>query len=204
MMHWERMTDRRYVSIHLTLIPSTHPRREKCRKDHLTQSVWLLIGVPECLEQCVLERLIWVLDCLGLCVPTVWNNREWIFSGNDMWWNNVTVLQKGLERDHHSISEIHEVCVFFYLLCEYVPQIYDAWDMIHVNVLWLMTFANHISLRFKCLIPFEVTEASHLTAALLSLYILVLAYDSEMPMLLAWCSMDWSSVAHLLVATILD
>ena len=58
------------------------------------------------------------------------------------------------------------------------------------------------SRRFRCLIPFEVTEAAHWTAALLSLYILVREYAYGFPILLAQCFSDWSSVAYSLVAMI--
>ena len=49
----------------------------------------------------------------------------------------------------------------------------------------------------------EVTKYAHRTAALLSLYILVIDYASEIPIMLAQCFSNWSSVAHLLVAMIL-
>ena len=58
------------------------------------------------------------------------------------------------------------------------------------------------SRRFKCLMPFEVTEAAHWTVALLSLYILVREYASVIQISLARCLGDWSSVAHSLVAMI--
>ena len=50
---------------------------------------------------------------------------------------------------------------------------------------------------------FEVNEATHLTYALLSLYILVLAYYYGIPMSLVKCFSDWSYMVHLLVAVIL-
>ena len=46
-------------------------------------------------------------------------------------------------------------------------------------------FQTIFSLRFKCLIHFEVMEAIHLTAVLFFLYIFVLAYASGIPMPLA-------------------
>ena len=45
--------------------------QEKWRECRFIQSVWPPIEVLECLEQRVLERLFWVLDCLGLYVSTV-------------------------------------------------------------------------------------------------------------------------------------
>ena len=60
------------------------------------------------------------------------------------------------------------------------------------------------SLRFKCLMPFEVTEAAHWTAALLLLYILVLEYASGIPMLLEQLFRDWSLEVHSLVDVISD
>ena len=49
---------------------------------------------------------------------------------------------------------------------------------------------------------FEVTEAAHLKVALLLLYILVREYTYRIPIFLARCFSDWSSVAHSLVAMI--
>ena len=132
------------VSIHLTRIMSTPLCQEKCREDSLERYLWFPIGVTECLERCVLELFIWVIDSLGLYVTTIWNNRKGFSSGNDMWGNVVTIIQKGLDWYHNLISDIFEVCVVFNLLCEYVARIYDTWYMLHVNILWLMTFANHI------------------------------------------------------------
>ena len=57
-------------------------------------------------------------------------------------------------------------------------------------------------LRFKCLMPFEVTEASYWTAALLSLYILVLEHASVMSISLERWSRNRSLVVHSLVAII--
>ena len=58
------------------------------------------------------------------------------------------------------------------------------------------------SRRFRCLVPFEVTEAANWTTALLLLYILVQEYASGIPVSLARCFSDWSSVAQSLVAMI--
>ena len=88
------------------------------------------------------KRLIWVLDCLELCVPTVWNSTEGVFQQNDMWGKFVTILQKVLEWYNYRTSEISEVCVIFHLLCEHVAWIYDSWDIIHVKIFWLMKFAK--------------------------------------------------------------
>ena len=83
---------------------------------------------------------------------TVWNyvfqlyiilGKEF-FGRNYMWGNVVTILQKGLEWDHHWISEISEVCVIFHLIYEYIAWIDDVWDMLHVNIFWLITLGNHI------------------------------------------------------------
>ena len=59
------------------------------------------------------------------------------------------------------------------------------------------------SRTFKCLIPFEVTEFAHRTAALLSLYILVLEYSYGLPISLARCFSYWIYGAHSSVAMIL-
>ena len=56
---------------------------------------------------------------------------------------------------------------------------------------------------FKCLDTFEVTEAAHRTAVLLSLYIMVLVYAYGIPMLLARCFMNCILVVHSLVVNIL-
>ena len=67
-------------SVFIWLDSRQHPPAERNGgKTTLTRSVWLPIGVPECLELCVIEHSILVLDCLRLCVPTVWNNREGVF-----------------------------------------------------------------------------------------------------------------------------
>ena len=58
------------------------------------------------------------------------------------------------------------------------------------------------SWRFRCLIPFEVTEAADWTSALLSLYIMVQDYASIIPISLARCFSDWISVSHLLLDNI--
>ena len=44
--------------------------------------------------------------------------------------------------------------------------------------------------KFRCLIPFEFTEATHWTVDLFLLYILVLDYSSVIPILLARCFSD--------------
>ena len=58
------------------------------------------------------------------------------------------------------------------------------------------------SWRFRCLMPFDVTEAVHWTEALLSLNILVQEYAFGIPISLSRCLSDCSSVDHALVTMI--
>ena len=76
-----------------------------------------------------------------------------------------------------------------------IPEIYSMSSYFD----WWHSWTT-LSLRFKCLMRFDVTESAHWTADFLSLYILVRAYDSIISILLSQCFMDWSSVVHSLVA----
>ena len=96
MTYWEWMTDRHWDQYSLTRLPWIPPCQDKWKEDRFTRSIWPPTGGTECLERCVLERLIWVLDCMELCVPTVWNSREGFSRRNDMWRNCVTILKKRL------------------------------------------------------------------------------------------------------------
>ena len=119
-----------------------------------------------------------------------------------MWGNIVNAFLKILEGDHHGVSDMSEVCVIFHFFRKYVARIYDSRDVFDIHIFWLMTFANHILSEVEVLDSFEVTEAAHWTAALFSLYILVISYASVMLVSLKQWFRDWSLVLHSLVAMI--
>ena len=122
-----------------------------------------------------------------MCVGTLW-----LYFRNS-WWE--TIIE----------SLIFLKCMFSFISFVKISlRIDDYRNVIDINILQLMAFANHIFWRFKCLIPFEVTEAAHWMASLLLLYILVWEYASGMTMSLTEFFSDWSYVAHSLVAIILD
>ena len=88
------------------------------------------------------------------------------------------------------------------LLSENVTWIDDSRYVLQFHIFGLMALQTMSYLRFRCLIPFEVTEADHWNWAILSLYILVRLQDSVITMLWAQCFSDWSFFAHLFVDTI--
>ena len=61
---------------------------------------------------------------------------------------------------------------------------------------------NVFSLRFRCLIPLDVTESSHWTQSLLVLYIVVWLHASFIIIPLERCLRYWSYVVHSWVAII--
>ena len=60
-------------------------------------------------------------------------SKEFV-SENNVCGNIVTVFQKRLEVDHHGVSEISEVCVFFHFLCGNVARIDDSSNVIDVDI----------------------------------------------------------------------
>ena len=176
-------------------LPSTPSCQEKWREDHFTRSIWLPIGDPECLERCVLERSIWVLDCIELCVLTIWNSRK---GSKDMICQATFWLYFRKALSEIIIESLRFLkCVLYFIsflnipLGFMIPGIYSNWKYFD----W-WRFLTIFYLRFMCLITFDFTDAAHWTADLLSLFI-------GIPMSLAQCFRDCSSVVHSLVVTIL-
>ena len=56
----------------------------------------------------------------------------------------MTIFQKIPEGDNHGLSEISEVCVVLFFLCEDVALIYDSRDVADIHNFRLVEFSNHI------------------------------------------------------------
>ena len=63
-------------------------------------------------------------------------------SNNNLCGNIVTVFEEHLKLNHHSVSEIVEVCVIFHCLCKNVAWIDYARNVFDLNIFWLMTFSK--------------------------------------------------------------
>ena len=139
---------------------------------------------------------------MGLCVLTVWNSRKEFFSGNNVCWDVVSVLWERLKGDHRWVSQIMKcVLSFIYFVKISLGLIMPGMCSTSTSFDW-WHYRTILYRRFRCMMNFEVTETTHWTAALLSLYILVQGYASGIPISLARSLSGRISVAHLLVAMI--
>ena len=59
-----------------------------------------------------------------------------------MCWNIVIVLQESLNRDHHLVSDISELCVILHLLCKNIAWIDNARNFFNVHIFGLMAFSK--------------------------------------------------------------
>ena len=83
------------------------------------------------------------------------------------------VSEKGLQVNNHGMTEIEIMSVVLHLLGEDVTRVDDARYVLQIDIFGMMAFTDHFSLRLRCLIPFDITEAAQCTHVLLSFCIVV-------------------------------
>ena len=66
------------------------------------------------------------------------------FSGNNMCWKFLILLQERLKIDHHGVSKISEVGVILHFLRENIAWIDNSRNVFNVHIFGLMEFSNHV------------------------------------------------------------